>query len=153
MEKAKSRKTPVWDPIRKLTRSYQTQVRAAHREIDECAMTGRCGRITMPNYAKEVITPLSKALSEQLPHLNIDVSEKVELLGNKDGYFKVSVAKRVLGGLSYPGPDLRQINFTIFAHHKPWGKVIIIKKLSQLVKVIAELVEFLGTDNINSDDI
>lgn len=145
MEKErKPRKTPVWDPIRKLTRHYQAQVKAAHREIDECAKTGRSGKIATPNYVKEVISPLSKFMGEQVPHLNITVSEKVELSGGKDGYFKVSAEERVLGGFSYPGPGVSQINFTIFAHDKPWGKVIEITKLSQLITVITELVEFLG---------
>lgn len=153
MEKAKKpRKTPVWDPIRKLTRSYQTKIKTAHREIDACAKTGQSGRITMPNYVQEVISPLSKALGEQLPHLNITVSEKVELTGGKDGYFKVSVAECVIGGLSYPGPGIIQINFTIFANDKPWGKIIQITKLSQLVLLIAKLVEFLDPDNTNGND-
>ena len=151
MEKIKKpRKTPVWDPIRKLTRNYQAQVKAAHKEIDECAKTGRIGKITTPNYVKEVISPLSKALSEQLPHLNIAVNEKVELTGGKDGYFKVSAGERILGGFSYPGPGISQINFTIFAHDKPWGKVIEITKLSQLVTVVTKLIEFLGPDNTNA---
>lgn len=153
MEKAKKmRKTPVRDPIRKLTRHYQAQVKAAHREIDECAKTGRIGRVLTPNYVKEVISPLSKALGEQLPHLNITVSENVELTGGKDGYFKVSAGERILGGFSYPGPGVRRINFTIFAHDKPWGKAIEITKLSQLVTLITELVEFLDPDNANGND-
>lgn len=153
MEKErKPRKTPVWDPLRKLTRQYQAQVKAAHREIDECAKTGRCGKITTPNYAKEVLSPLSKALGEQLPDLNITVSEKVELTAGKDGYFKVSVGECILGGFSYPGPAVNQINFTIFAHDKPWGRVIEITKLSQLVTVITQLVDFLGPDNTNGND-
>ena len=105
MEKASNqRKTLLRDPIKKLSRRYQSQVKAAHREIDECSKTGRIGRIVTPNYAKEVISPLSKALSEQLPHLNIAVSEKVELSGGKDRYFKASAGERILGGFSYPGP-------------------------------------------------
>lgn len=153
MEKErKPRKTPVRDPLRKLTRHYQAQVKAAHREIDECAKTGRSGKIATPNYVKEVISPLSKTLGEQLPHLNITVSEKVELSGGKDGYFKVSAGESVLGGFSYPGPGVSQINFTVFAHDKPWGRVIEITKLSQLVTVITELVEFLGPDNTNDND-
>lgn len=153
MEKVrKPRKTPVWDPIRKLTRAYQTQVKAAHREIDECAKTGKAGKITTPNYVREVISPLSKALCEKLPHLNIAVSDKVELQGGKDGYFKVLVGEHVLGGFSYPGPGVSQINFTIFAHDKPWGKVIKVTKLMQLIAVISDLTTFLGLDKINEND-
>lgn len=153
MEKAKKlRKPPVWDPIRKMTRRYHAQVKSAYREIDACVKTGQSGRITMPNYAQEVISPLSKALEEQLPHLNITVSEKVELTSGKDGYFKVSAAECVIGGLSYPGPGVSRINFTIFANNKPWGKVIEITKLSQLVMLIAKLVEFLAPLNTNDND-
>ena len=79
-------------------------------------------------------------------------AEKVELTGSKDGYFKVSAGERILGGFSYPGPGVSRINFTIFAHDKPWGKAIEITKLSQLVTVITELAEFLGLDNTNDND-
>lgn len=153
MEKAKKlRKPPVWDPIRKLTRHYQAQVKAAHREIDECAKTGRSGKVATPNYAKEVISPLSKAISENLAHLKIIVSEQVEVSAGKEGYFKVTAGEHILGGFSYPGPGVSQINFTVFAHDKPWGRVIEITKLSQLVTVITKLVEFLDPDNTNGND-
>ncbi|WP_418990757.1 hypothetical protein [Alistipes sp.] len=153
MEKAKKpRKKHVWDSIRKLTRQYEAQVKATHRQIDEYAKKGRIGHVTTPNYVIEVISPLSKALGEQLPHLNITVSEKVELTDGKVGYFRVSTGERVLGGFSYPGPGVSQINFTIFAHDKPWGKALNITKMSQLVKIITELVEFLGPDNANGND-
>lgn len=153
MEKEKNRKkTPVWDPIRKLTRHYQARVKAAHREIDECALKGHSGKINMPNYVQEVVSPLAKALCEQLPDLNITVSDTVELFNGKDGYFKVMVGKSIIGGLSYPGPGVSHINFSVFAHDRPWGKVITISKLSQLVMVICELIEFLDLGNTSSND-
>ncbi len=153
MEKEKKpRKTPVWDPVRKLTRHYQARVKAAHREIDECALRGRSGKIAMPNYVKEVVSPLSKAICEWLPDLNITVSETVGLYNGKDGYFKVMVGERVIGGFSYPGPGVSHINFTVFAHERPWGKAITVTKLSQLVMVISDLIAFLDLGNTDSDD-
>lgn len=153
MEKEKkTRKSPVWDPIKKLTRRYGAQVREAHREIDLCAKTGRSGRITTPSYVKDVILPLSKSLCEILPEMNLSVNEKVETFGAKDGYYMVSSGEQILGGLSYPGPGVNHINFRVFAHGKPWGMQIEIKKLSQLTKILTELLAFLGPLNNVDDD-
>ena len=53
---------------------------------------------------------------------------------------------------SYPGPKAAQINFTIFAHGKPWGRSITITKLSQLVKLLSELADFVEPDKKKRDD-
>lgn len=148
----KPKKSYQRDPIKVLTRSYQAQVKEAHREIDKCAKTGRSGKITMPNYAKEVIAPISRVICEKMAHLKITVSEQVDVSAGKDGYFKVTVGDRIIGGFSYPGPGVNWINLTIFAHDKPWGRVIEITKLSQLVRIITELVEFHGPYNSNGND-
>lgn len=153
MENERKPKKPYQrDPIKILTRSYQAQVKKAHREIDMCAKTGRSGKITMPNYAKEVIAPISRVMGEKMAQMKITVSEQVDVSAGKDGYFKVTAGDRIIGGFSYPGPGVNWIHFTIFAHDKPWGRVIGITKLSQLMRIITELVEFHGFDNSNGND-
>lgn len=153
MEKVrKPRKHPVWDPVRKLTGQYQSKVKAVHKEIDEYALSGRSGKVTTPNYVKDVIVPLADAISEKLPALNIVVNDKVERISPKDAYFKMQIGEHTLGGFSYPGPGVNQINFTVFAHEKPWGKVIRITKLTQLIDVVSRLTDFLGLENNKSND-
>ena len=49
--------------VRKLARRYQTKINAAYREIDEHVRSGRSGKVTTPNYAREVIAPLTCALA------------------------------------------------------------------------------------------
>lgn len=132
-----------WDPVRKLTGQYQTKMKAVYREIDELARTGKSGKVVTPNYAKEVITPLAKVLEEKLSGLKITVCEKVEVFNAKDAYFRVMVGEQTLGGFSYPGLGVNQIHFTVFAHEKPWGKVIKLTKLSQLADTISHWADFL----------
>lgn len=84
----KPKKSYQRDPIKVLTRSYQAQVKEAHREIDKCAKTGRSGKITMPNYAKEAIAPISRVICEKMAHLKITVSEQVDVSAGKDGFSK-----------------------------------------------------------------
>lgn len=147
MEKQrKPRKQREWDPIRKLTGQYQNKIKAVHKEIDENALTGRGGKVATPNYVNEVIIPLDKMLSEKHPALNISINCKVERVNPKEAYFKMQIGEYILGGLSYPGPGASHINFTVFAHEKPWGKTFQITKLAQLIEVIHRLMDFLDLD-------
>nr|DAT18259.1 MAG TPA: hypothetical protein [Caudoviricetes sp.] len=154
MEKQrKPRKSPVWDPIRKLTGQYQSKLRAAHKEIDAYAVAGRSGKVSTPSYGKEVIGPLAKTISEKLPDLNITVCDKVECVNPKDAYFRVQIGEHTLGGFSYPGPGVNQINFTVFAHGRPWGKAIEVAKLARLMEIISRLADFLDLDkHLQGDD-
>lgn len=152
MEKKKKERAG-WDPVRKLTGQYQAKMKAVYQEIDELARTGRSGKVITPNYAKEVISPLTKALEEKLTRIKITVSEKVEVFNSKDAYFKVMVGEHTLGGFSYPGPGVNQIHFTVFAHEKPWGKVIKVTKLCQLADTILQWVDFLELDKNLREDV
>lgn len=133
------------DPLTRLARQYQSKIKAAYREIDEHIRTGASGKITTPNYTKAVILPLAELLGEALPQFDIAVNGQVTVFGTK-AYFAVTIAGRPIGGLAYPGPHAAQVDFTIFAHEKPWGKEIRITKLPQLVKIVTELADFLGLD-------
>lgn len=142
-----------WDPVRKLTSQYQIKMKAVYREIDELARTGKSGKVVTPNYAKEVISPLTKALEEKLSRIKISVSEKVEVFNSKDAYFKVMIGEHTLGGFSYPGLGVNEIHFTVFAHEKPWGKVIRVTKLNQLADTILQWINFLELDkNMDEND-
>lgn len=141
----------VWDPITKLTRNYQKKINATYREIDEHVRTGRADKVTTPNYAREVIAPLAKALSDALPEYAVTVKDSVEVIGS-EAYFMLQLGELSLGGLSYPGPKMTQINFTIFAHQKPWGRSIAITKLSQLTKLLVELANFVKPGGINEHE-
>lgn len=146
-----TKKKYVWDPVRKLARRYQTKINAAYREIDEHVRSGRSGKVTTPNYAREVIAPLTRMLAEALPGREISVQDAVEVFGS-DAYFLLRIGEFTIGGFSYPGPKAAQINFTIFAHGKPWGRSITVTKLSQLVKLIAELADFVDPVNTKRHD-
>lgn len=139
------KKKYAWDPVTKLARQYQTKIKTAYREIDDHVRTGRSGKISTPNYTKEVILPLARILGEALPELEITVGDKVEVIGSK-AYFVICIGGQSIGGLSYPGPHAVQVDFTIFAHEKPWGKEIRITRLRQLVKVIKDIAGFLSLD-------
>lgn len=133
------------NPIAKLARQYQTRIKAAYREIDDHVRTGRSGKVSTPNYTKEVILPLARILADALPEFETTVGDKVEVFGLK-ACFVVRIGGQPIGGLSYPGPHAAQVDFTIFAHEKPWGREIRITKLQQLVKIIKGLADFLGLD-------
>ena len=140
-----TKKKYAWDPVVKSTRQYQRKIDAAHREIDELVRTGRPGKVVTPNYAREVIAPLAEALAEALPEYGLSVEETVEVIGS-EAYFPIYLGGLRIGGFSYPGPKAAQINFTIFAHEKPWGRSIAVKKLPQLVELLAELAGFVKPD-------
>ena len=139
-----TKKKYAWDPVRKLARRYQTKINAAYREIDEHVRSGRSGKITTPNYAREVIAPLTQALAEALPGREVSVQDAVEVFGT-DAYFLLRIGGLTIGGFSYPGPNPKaaQIDFTIFAHGKPWGRSIAVTKFSRLMKLVAELADFV----------
>ena len=139
------KKKYAWDPVTKLARQYQTKIKTAYREIDDHVRTGRSGKISTPNYTKEVILPLARILGEALPEFEITVGDKVEVVGSK-AYFVICIGGQSIGGLSYPGPHAALVDFTIFAHEKPWGKEIRITRLRQLVKVIKDIAGFLSFD-------
>ncbi len=128
--------------VRKLARRYQTKINAAYREIDEHVRSGRSGKVTTPNYAREVIAPLTCALAEALPGREGSVQDAVEVFGT-DAYFLLRIGGLTIGGFSYPGPKAAQIDFTIFARGKPWGRSIAVTKFSRLVKLVAELADFV----------
>jgi hypothetical protein len=137
------RKTHVWDPLGKFIRQYQRKITAAHREIDDLAQRGENKKVSTPNYVQEVVAPMARLIREKLPELNIVVSEKIERINAKEAYYKVQIGETTLGGFSYPGASASHIDFTVFAHDRPWGRVQRISKLPQILKVIRELARFL----------
>ncbi|MDR2890388.1 MAG: hypothetical protein LBV18_02105 [Alistipes sp.] len=140
----KTRKSPVRDPIRQLAGRYRRKIRAAHREIDELAQRGENRKVSTPNYVQEVISPLAGIIGTLFPNLDLVLSEKVERINAKEAYYLLRAGETVLGGFSYPGPNAGHIDFTLFAHGKPWGRVVEITRQAQLLKVITGLAEFLG---------
>lgn len=152
-DQIKKRKHPEWDPIRKLSRGYQTKIKAAYKEINDLARTGCSGKVQTPNYAKEVISPLAKVISEKMSGIEISVNEAVEVYNAKDAFFKIFIGEHTLGGFSYPGLGVNQINFTVFAHDKPWGRAIHITSLPQMIKVITDLIDFLNLNKNENDDV
>lgn len=71
-----------------------------------------------------------------------EVQDAVEVFGT-DAYFLLRIGGLTIGGFSYPGPKAAQIDFTIFARGKPWGRSIAVTKFSRLVKLVAELADFV----------
>ena len=142
----------VWDPLGKFIREYLRKITAAHREIDELAQRGENRKISTPNYVQDVITPMGKLISEKLPGLQIVVNDKIERINAKEAYYKVQIGETTLGGFSYPGANAAYINFTIFAHDRPWGKAIQVFRLAQLLKTISDLAGFLELDKNSGSD-
>jgi hypothetical protein len=114
------------------------------------AQRGENKKVSTPNYVQEVVAPMARLIHEKLPTLNVVVSEKIERINAKEAYYKVQVGETTLGGFSYPGASASHIDFTVFAHERPWGRVRQITKLPQILKIIRDLAQFLEL-NPNDD--
>ena len=116
------------------------------------AQKGENRKVSTPSYVQVVITPLARLIAEKSPVLGVVLNEKIERQTAKDAYYKLQIGELTLGGLSYPGPNATHINFTIFAHDRPWGKVIQIFRLAQLLKIVSDLAGFLELDKQTDTD-
>ncbi len=142
----------MWDPVRKFTRQYRRNILAAHREIDDLAQRGENRKVATPSYVQQVVVPITGIIKEKLPALGIVVNEKIEKINAKDAYYRVLVGEQTIGGFSYPGPEASHIDFTVFAHDRPWGRVFHVSKQAELLKIISELAGFLELDKQTDTD-